>query len=402
VGGDDALGEGPLAGIRVIDVTRARSGPTCVRQLSDLGADVIQVANPHQGDIGGSDAWNLHRGKRSILVDLARDDGRAVLLRLLERADVFVENYRPAVKHRLRIDPDTLLAHNPRLVYASISGFGQDGPYAERPGIDQIAQGLGGLMSVTGPPGSGPWRTGIAVSDTVSGTFLAQGILAALVARARTGRGQWVHTSLLETMVNLMDFQAVRWLNEGERPVQEGNSHPTFFGMNTYETADGWVNVAMMGGWPAFCAALDAPELADDARFGDDAGRRAHRVELEAEVARRMATRTTAEWVERFTEADMPTGPVYRVDEVFDDEQVRTLAMTRTVPRPDGTSDIEVLRTPLSFSDTPAAVRSGPPRAGAHGRAILAEHGYSDTEVAALLAAGAVALEQSPRGWPSR
>jgi formyl-CoA transferase len=402
VGADDAHGEGPLAGIRVIDVTRARSGPTCVRQLADLGADVIQVANPHQGDIGGSDAWNLHRGKRSILVDLARDDGRAVLLRLLERADVFVENYRPGVKHRLRIDPDTLLAHNPRLVYASISGFGQEGPYAERPGIDQIAQGMGGLMSVTGPPGSGPWRTGIAVSDTVSGTFLAQGILAALVARARTGRGQWVHTSLLETMINLMDFQAVRWLNEGERPVQEGNSHPTFFGMNAYETADGWANVAMMGGWPAFCAALDAPELAADPRFGDDAGRRAHRAELEAEVARRMATRTTAEWVARFTEADMPTGPVYRVDEVFADEQVQALGMTRTVPRPDGAADVEVLRTPLSFSDTPAAVRSGPPRAGAHGREILAEHGYADDDVAALLAAGAVALDQSPRSWPSR
>ncbi len=395
-------GEGPLAGIRVIDVTRARSGPTCVRQLADLGADVIQVANPHQGDIGGSDAWNLHRGKRSILVDLARDAGRAVLFRLVARADVFVENYRPGVKHRLRIDPDTLLAHNPRLVYASISGFGQEGPYAERPGIDQIAQGMGGLMSVTGPPGSGPWRTGIAVSDTVSGTFLAEGILAALVARARTGRGQWVHTSLLETMVNLMDFQAVRWLNEGERPVQEGNGHPTFFGMNAYRTADGWVNVAMMGGWPAFCAALDAPELADDERFADDAGRRSHRAALEDEVARRMATRTTGEWVTRFTEADMPTGPVYRVDEVFADEQVRTLGMTRTVPRPDGAADVEVLRTPLSFSDTPAAVRSGPPRAGAHGREILAEHGYSDTEAQALLDAGAVALEQASRRWPSR
>jgi crotonobetainyl-CoA:carnitine CoA-transferase CaiB-like acyl-CoA transferase len=394
-------GDGPLAGIRVVDVTRARAGPTCVRQLADLGADVIQVANPHKGDIGGSDAWNLHRGKRSILVDITREDGRAVLLRLVDRADVFVENFRPGVKHRLRIDPDTLLARNPRLVYASISGFGQDGPYAERPGVDQIAQGMGGLMSVTGPPGSGPWRTGIAVSDTVAGTFLAQGVLAALVARGRTGRGQWVHTSLLETMVNLMDFQAARWLNEGERPVQEGNGHPTFFGMGAYPTADGWVNVAVMGTWDAFCTALDAPELASDPRFATDGDRRAHRDELEEEVARRTATRPTVEWVERFTAADMPTGPVYRVDEVFDDAQVHELALTRTVPRPDGGS-VEVLRTPLTFSETPAAVRSGPPRPGAHGREILAELGCSDDEVDALRASGAVAWEQASRGWPAR
>jgi crotonobetainyl-CoA:carnitine CoA-transferase CaiB-like acyl-CoA transferase len=401
VGSVDTPGDGPLAGIRVVDVTRARSGPTCVRQLADLGADVIQVAHPRKGDIGGSDGWNLHRGKRSILVDITRDDGRDVLLRLVDRADVFVENFRPGVKHRLGIGPDALLGRNPRLIYASISGFGQEGPYAERPGIDQIAQGLGGLMSVTGPPGSGPWRTGIAVSDTVSGTFLAQGVLAALVARARTGRGQWVHTSLLETMVNLMDFQAVRWLNEGERPVQEGNGHPTFFGMNAYRTADGWVNVAMMGTWAAFCAALDAPELVDDARFADDADRRANRAALEDAVSRRMATRPTAEWVARFTAADMPTGPVYRVEEVFADEQVRALAMTRTVPRPDG-ADAEVLRTPLNFSYTPAGVRRGAPRAGAHGREILAEHGYADDEVAALVEHGAVALEQAGRGWPGR
>jgi formyl-CoA transferase len=397
-------GEGPLAGIRVVDVTRARAGPTCVRQLADLGADVIQVANPHKGDIAGSDHWNLHRNKRSILVDIGRDEGRSVLLRLVERADVFVENFRPRVKHRLRIDPDTLLALNPRLVYASLSGFGQEGPYAERPGIDQIAQGLGGLMSVTGPPGSGPWRTGIAVSDTVSGTFLAQGILAALVGRVRTGRGQWVHTSLLETMVNLMDFQAVRWLNEGERPAQEGNGHPTFFGMNAYPTADGWVNVAMMGTWAAFCAALDAPDLEADPRFATAEDRSAHKRALEAEVGRRTRERPTAEWVARFTAADMPTGPVYAVDEVFDDPQVSTLRMSRSVPHPDGASagPVEVLRTPLTFSATPASVRAGPPRPGAHGREVLAEHGYTTAEIDALLDTGAVALAQRGPSWPAR
>ncbi|HET6810772.1 MAG TPA: CoA transferase, partial [Acidimicrobiales bacterium] len=266
----------------VVDLSQARSGPTCTRQLADMGAEVITIAHPRRGDLGGSDALNLNRNKRSVLLDLSVDAGRRILFELCARSDVLVENFRPGVKHRLAIGPEAVWEHNRQLVYASISGFGQTGPYADRPGVDQIAQGLGGLMSVTGPPGSGPWRTGIAVSDTAAGTLLTQGILAALIARQRTGRGQWVHTSLLEAMVGFMDFQAARWLNDGEVPVQEGNEHPTITGMGTYAASDGLLNVAAIGSWTRFCAAVGAPQLATDARFATHRDRLEHRTELRA------------------------------------------------------------------------------------------------------------------------
>ncbi len=269
--------DGPLAGIRVVDLTRARAGPTCVRQLTDLGAEAIAVQSPAGGGVFsslGADGANLHRNKRAVAVDLATPDGLAVFFRLVERADVVVENFRPGVKYRLGIGPDAVWAVNPRVVYASISGFGQTGPYASRPGVDQIAQGLGGLMSVTGPPGSGPWRVGIAVSDTAAGTLLTQGVLAALFARERTGRGQWVHTSLLEAMVSFMDFQATRWLIDGVVPGQEGNQHPTMVPMGAYPTADGHLNLAAMGDFGQFCELIDAPELADDPRYRDFASPR--------------------------------------------------------------------------------------------------------------------------------
>jgi len=230
--------DGPLDGVRVIDSTSARAGPTCARQLADLGADVIQVTKG-AGNLPGSDGWNLHRNKRSLQLDLKDPGDRDTLLRLVDRADVFIENWRPGVKSRLGLSPDELLERNPRLVYGSISGYGQDGPYAERPGVDQIAQGMSGVMSVTGPPGTGPWRFGLAIADLTAGTFLAQGVIAALFARERTGEGQWVHTSLLETMVHLLDFQAARWLIDGEVPAQEGNNHPTLPLMGLFETADG-------------------------------------------------------------------------------------------------------------------------------------------------------------------
>ena len=268
--------------MRVVDLTTARSGPTCVRQLSDLGADVIQVARPKVGSLGGSDNANLHRNKRSIIIDLQRPEGVEVLLNLVDRADVLVENMRPGVKHRLGIGPTALLARNPRLIYASLSGFGQSGPYADRPGVDQIAQGMGGLMSVTGPPGSGPWRTGIAISDTASGTFLTQGVLAALFARERTGRGQWVHTSLLESMINLMDFQACRWLTDGVVPPQQGNDHPTFFPMGTYRSGDGYINIAGLKSIEVFLGILGAEGLLDDERFATAESRRANRAAFNA------------------------------------------------------------------------------------------------------------------------
>jgi crotonobetainyl-CoA:carnitine CoA-transferase CaiB-like acyl-CoA transferase len=366
---DDVRMSGPLDGVRVIDTTSARSGPTCSRQLADLGADVIQVGRGRPS-LPGSDDWNLNRNKRSITLELKDREDLDVLLRLVKDSDVFLENWRPSVKDRLGLSPERLLADNPRLIYGSISGFGQDGPYADRPGVDQIAQGMGGLMAVTGPPGTGPWRVGVAVSDLVAGTFLAQGVLAALFARERTGRGQWVHTSLLEAAVNLLDFQAARWLIDHVDPVQEGNNHPTIPAMGTFITADGVINVGILDGFPRFAALVGRPDLADDPRFATHRGRVEHRDDVNAEVSAALRTRTTAEWLELFAEV-FPAGPVYRVSEVFADPQVRHLALTERVTAPDG-RPIEVLRHPVNFSATPASVRSGAPAPGEHTAEVLA------------------------------
>jgi crotonobetainyl-CoA:carnitine CoA-transferase CaiB-like acyl-CoA transferase len=389
---------GPLAGVKVIDLAIARAGPTCVRALSDMGADVIQVWHPRHGDLRGSDSLNLHRGKRSILVDLKRDAGREVLLRLVRGADVLVENFRAGVKRRLRIDWDTLRALNPRLVYASISGFGQDGPYAERPGVDQIAQGLGGLMSVTGPPGSGPWRAGIAISDTAAGMLLAQGVLAALFARERSGRGQWVHTSLLEAMIGFMDFQATRWLIDREVPAQAGNDHPTVFPMGTFRTADGWINLAPALAWERFAEVLGDGELRGDPRFATAEARTHNREALRERVATALGRRPSAEWIERMNAAGIPCGPVLAMDEVFADPQVRHLGMTARVEHPlDGPLDL--VRHPVAFTETPAQVQGAAPVPGADTTAVLAELGYSTAEIDALLADGAVATRSSGRSW---
>ncbi|MFO1537899.1 MAG: CaiB/BaiF CoA transferase family protein [Actinomycetota bacterium] len=389
---------GPLHGIRVVDLTRARSGPTCVRQLADLGADVVQVADPRSGDIAGSDSANLQRNKRSVALDLHHPDGLAAFLALTDRADVLVENMRPSVKHRLGIGPEVCMARNPRLVYASISGFGQDGPYAERGGLDQVAQGMGGLMSVTGPPGTGPWRVGIAISDTASGTFCTQGVLAALFARERTGRGQWVHTSLLESMINFMDFQACRWLTDGEVPPQQGNDHPTFFPMGTYRCADGYVNIAGLKGLDAFLGALGLGHLLDDPRFATDADRKANRDAFNAACEERLAAMRVHDVVEQCNALDLPAGPVYTVDQVFADPQVRHLDTHER--RPDGHGrEVALLRYPVTLTDTPASIRSGPPRSGGDTRAVLAELGYGPDAVAALLASGAAAEGATAPGW---
>ncbi len=389
---------GPLHGIHVVDLTRARSGPTCVRQLADLGADVVQVADPRSGDIAGSDSANLQRNKRSVALDLHHPDGLAAFLALTDRADVLVENMRPSVKHRLGIGPEVCMARNPRLVYASISGFGQDGPYAERGGLDQVAQGMGGLMSVTGPPGTGPWRVGIAISDTASGTFCTQGVLAALFARERTGRGQWVHTSLLESMINFMDFQACRWLTDGEVPPQQGNDHPTFFPMGTYRCADGYVNIAGLKGLDAFLGVLGLGHLLDDPRFATDADRKANRDAFNAACETRLAAMRVHDVVERCNALDIPAGPVYAVDQVFADPQVRHLDVHER--RTDGNGrEVALLRYPVTLTDTPASIRSGPPRSGGDTRAVLAELGYGPDAVAALLASGAAAERAADPGW---
>jgi crotonobetainyl-CoA:carnitine CoA-transferase CaiB-like acyl-CoA transferase len=380
--------QGPLFGVRVIDFTTARSGPTCTRQLADLGADVIRVVRPDALDDDDSDEWNLQRNKRSIILDLKTKEGREIILRLVARADVLVENWRPAVKYRLGLGPDALLKLNPRLVYGSISGFGQHGPYANRPGLDQVVQGMGGLMSVTGPPGSGPWRAGIAITDSATGTFLAEGILAALVARERTGKGQWVHTSLLEVMVNLLDFQAARWLIDGEVPKQVGNQHPTLPAMATFQTADSYLNVAVQSDFERFFTLIGEPDLASDDRFLDAAGRRQNRDALHALLQQAFLRRTTKNWISVLS-AQFSCGPVLSIDEVFADPQVGVLNLTETVRRADG-QEIEVLRLPLTFSATPADIRLGPRRAGAETGDVLRELGCQPEEIERLAGAGIV------------
>ncbi|MGE3598648.1 MAG: CaiB/BaiF CoA transferase family protein, partial [Dehalococcoidia bacterium] len=372
----DAPTGGPLSHVKVLDLTQARAGPTAVRQLADLGADVVQVLRPgsEAGAAGpvNSDRENLHRNKRSIILDLQRDEGRQVFYRLVPRFDVVVENFRPDVKHRLRIDYETLADLHPGLIYASISGFGQDGPYGTRGGLDQIAQGLGGLMSVTGPPGGGPWRVGIPISDLCAGIFLAQGILAALIERDRSGRGQWVHTSLLEAMIAMLDFQATRWLIDGEVPPQTGNDHPTFFPMGVFATKDGHINIGASGGrlYDRFIAAIGGDDIAADPRFADPRSRNAHREELRAACEERLRTRTSTEWVKILNAAGVPSGPVLSIDQTFADPQVEHLDMARSVEHPLH-GDLNLVRSPVNLTRTPASVRSAAPRPGVDTTAVL-------------------------------
>ena len=391
----------PLCELVVIDLTRARSGPTCVRQLADWGADVVKVEAPsasgRESVIGGGrhgyDFQNLHRNKRSLTLDLRSDEGREVLIDLARNADVLVENYRPLVKQRLGIDYETLRAVNPRIIYGSISGFGQSGPYRDRPGFDQIAQGMGGIMSVTGLPGQGPVRAGIPVADLSAGHFLAQGILLAIIARERSGEGQWVHTSLLEAQIAMMDFQAARWLIEGDLPGQAGNDHPTSIPTGVFPTADGDMNIAASG-QPIFtrlCNTIGLPELLDRPEYADAATRSANRVALNAELAEITKTKTTAEWIEALNEAGVPCGPIYGVDEMAADVQVQELGIARPVKHPK-LGEIRVVGQAMQLERTPQPpeMRSAAPDLGEHNDEVLSALGYDAAKIAALRERGVI------------
>ncbi len=385
----------PLARFKVLDLTRARAGPTCVRHLADWGADVIKIeaaANPQEAeDLGGArhgfDFQNLHRNKRSITLDLKQADGRAIFHRLAETADVVVENYRPDVKHRLGIDYETLRAINPRLIYGSISGFGQDGPYRERPGVDQIAQGMGGLMSITGLPGQGPVRVGIPIADLTTGLFCAIGILVALLEREQSGEGQWVKTSLLQGQIAMLDFQAVRWLIAGEVAPQAGNNHPTSIPTGVFRTRNGHINIAASGNahFGRLCRALGAQELLEDARYADETARSANRDALNAAIEDYTAQRDSADWVDLLNRAGVPCGPINTIDQVFADPQVQHLAIAQPVEHPT-LGRINLVGQAVELSRTPSSLRTATPERGEHNEAVLRELGYDDAAIAALRA----------------
>ena len=381
-----------LSHLRVIDLTRVRAGPTCVKQFADWGADVIKVEMPGVGaDEGfgpraGSDFQNLHRNKRAITVNLKEKRGVEILRRLVRTADIVVENFRPNVKHKLGIDYETLAKENPRLIYASISGFGEDGPYRERAGFDQVAQGMGGLMWVTGLPGHGPVRAGTPVADLTAGMFAALGILIALQERSVSGKGQWVQSSLLSAMITMMDFQAARWLVEGEVPQQAGNDHPTSMPTSVYPTSDGFVNIAAAGDviFARMCKALDIPELANHTDYVNADLRSSNRVALNEAIAERSKKYSSQDLIDRLNQAGVPCGPIYKMNEVFEDPQVKHLGMAARVPRPQG--DLNLVGPAMRLSRTPSVMKRAIGPAGEHNDEVLRELGYTGEEIEALRA----------------
>ena len=382
-----------LARFTVLDLTRVRAGPTCVRQLADWGANVIKIdalledAGGEQlgGPRQGSDFQNLHRNKRAIALNLKNPEGLAVFQRLAKQADVIVENFRPDVKAKLGVDYESVRKINPRIVYGSISGFGQDGPYHKRPGFDQIAQGMGGLMSITGAPGEGPMRVGIPVADLTAGLFCAMGILTALLEREVSGEGQWVKTSLLQAQIFMLDFQASRWLMDKDVAKQAGNDHPTSIPTGVFKTSDGYINIATTGGriWQRFAETLGAPDLVNRPEYATGPDRSKNRKALNAEIGKLTEKKSSETWVNEFNAAGVPCGPIYSIDQVFSDAQVEHLGMAQDVPNPEG-RHIQLVGQPFTLSRTPSKMAARPPEFGEQTDEVLAEFGFTKDEIGSL------------------
>ena len=379
-----------LSHIRVIDLTRVRSGPTAVRQLADWGADVIKVEAPESmepdGALGASrhtsDFQNLHRNKRSITLNLKEPKAIEILMKLVETSDVVVENFRPDVKDRLGINYDKLKKRNPKIILASISGFGQDGPYAKRPGFDQIAQGMGGLMSITGAPGEGPMRVGIPVADLTAGLFCAMGIQTALLERQKSGVGQWVNTSLLQAQIFMLDFQAARWLSEKQIAGQAGNNHPTSVPTGVFKTLDGSINLAVAGEtiWKRFAEAIDKEQWLQMEEFKDAKSRLKNRDHLNQLIEEVTITKTSNEWVEMLEKVGVPCGPINTIDKVFDDPQVKHLGIAQEIETiPFG--DTKLVGQPFNLSRSSSSMKRRPPEKGEHNEDVFGDLGFSVEEL---------------------
>ena len=387
---------GPLSRFKVLDLTRARSGPSCVRQFADWGADVLTIEAPgSDGAFGGRDSGdfqNLHRNKKSMTLDVRTPEGKEIFLKLVPHADVLVENFRPDVKFRLGIDFESLHKINPRLVYGSISGFGEEGPYRTRPGLDQIAQGMGGHMAITGLPGQGPVRSGAAISDVSGGLYCALGIMTALLEREVTGKGRWVRTSLLQAQMGLLDFQAARYLVDGIVPGQEGNNHPTSGAMGLFETADDPINIAVTGQdkYALFCKLIDRADLLADERFADGRKRNKHKHELNAEIQKELTRKPSKHWVDALNEAGIPCGPVYKMDQMFADPHIQQLGMVRTVESKQY-GKLNLLSQPFTYGPDSSGngvmeMRMAAPEKGEHTDEILGDLGFDANAIAALRA----------------
>ena len=386
----------PLSRITVLDLTLARAGPTCVRHLADWGANVIRIEPPGTGEEitgarDGFDFQNLHRNKRAIRLDLKSPEGHAAFMKLAATADVVIENMRAAVKHRLKVAYDDIRAINPRIVYGSISGFGQDGPYGLRAGVDQIAQGMGGLMSITGLPGQGPVRVGIPIADLTAGNLLAMGVMMALFDREKTGLGRWVHTSLLEVQVFMLDFQAARWLMKGEVAPQAGNDHPTGIPTGVFPASDGMINIAASSGrlWDRLCDTIDKPEWKKRPGWDSQQGRSDDRVAINAAIADVTRHKPAEHWIEMFEAAGIPCGPINTIDKVFADPQVKHLGLATPMQHPRlGTE--HVVASPINLAGLPKAIRLPTPEAGQDTTQVLLDVGYTSDQIASMRSKGII------------